>query len=262
MSAVRLSPGSKPAMLFQPTRPADEPDLMRVSAFQRHLESVSSTLSGELSSARMSILGPSLMQDLMRFEREGRETELLEVLAACIRHARSLLVHLQIEDKVIPLTVFPTDWLVHCTMPMPQLLEAPLGDLRVLNLEPPAVRVPGDRQRSFRNDGPSFAPLGPLLWELALRGARDELLPEIAGNAAYRIAPGVELRALNLQGSMASAVQKLQRQTSSLRDISQWPGFDRERAMRMLNGLYLQAGLMVSRTHPAATNEGWKSDSR
>ena len=34
-------------------------------------------------------------------------------------------------------------------------------------------------------------------------------------------------------------------------------GFDRARAMRMLNGLYLQAGLMVSRTHPAATNEGW-----
>jgi hypothetical protein len=29
--------------------------------------------------------------------------------------------------------------------------------------------------------------------------------------------------------------------------------------MRMLNGLYLQAGLMVSRTHPAATNEGWFS---
>jgi hypothetical protein len=32
--------------------------------------------------------------------------------------------------------------------------------------------------------------------------------------------------------------------------------------MRMLNGLYLQAGLMVSRTHPAATNEGWFSGTR
>jgi hypothetical protein len=27
--------------------------------------------------------------------------------------------------------------------------------------------------------------------------------------------------------------------------------------MRLLNGLYLQGGLMVSRTHPAAANEGW-----
>ena len=96
-----------------------------------------------------------------------------------------------------------------------------------------------------------------MLWELALRGSRDDLLPEIAGNAAYRIASGVDLRALKLVGSMGAAVQKLQRQTSSLRDIAQWPGFDRQRAMRMLNALYLQAGLMVSRTHPAATQDGW-----
>jgi hypothetical protein len=35
-----------------------------------------------------------------------------------------------------------------------------------------------------------YAPLGPLLWELSLRGSRDELLPEIAGQAAYRITLG------------------------------------------------------------------------
>ena len=27
--------------------------------------------------------------------------------------------------------------------------------------------------------------------------------------------------------------------------------------MRLLNALYLQSGLIVSRTHPAATNDGW-----
>ena len=54
-------------------------------------------------------------------------------------------------------------------------------------------------------------------------------------------------------------MQRLQRATTNLREISDWPGFDRARAMRMLNGLYLQAGLMVTRTHPAATNEGWFS---
>ncbi len=98
-----------------------------------------------------------------------------------------------------------------------------------------------------------------MLWELALRGSRDQLLPEIAGSAAYRIAPGMDLRALQLTGTLASAAQKLQRNTCSLREIAAWSGFDRERAMRMLNGLYLQAGLMVSRTHPAATNDGWNS---
>jgi hypothetical protein len=64
---------------------------------------------------------------------------------------------------------------------------------------------------------------------------------------------------LELSGSMAEAVARLKRDTINLREMAQWPGFDRERAVRLLNGLYLQAGLMVSRTHPAATNEGWSS---
>ena len=244
-------------MLFDSTRPAGEPDLMRVSVFQRYLDELATTPGAEAISTRLSLLGPSLMQDLMRFEREGRPGEVLEVLAACIRHSRSLLVHLGYEDRVIPVTIFPAEWLVHCPMPMAQFLECPLSDLRVLNVEPAVLRPPGDRQRAPASEGPAWAPLGSLLWELALRGSRDDLLPEIAGNAAYRIAPGVDLRALKLVGSMGAAVQKLQRQTSSLRDIAQWPGFDRQRAMRMLNALYLQAGLMVSRTHPAATRDGW-----
>ena len=244
-------------MLFDSTRPAGEPDLMRVSVFQRYLDELATTPGAEAISTRLSLLGPSLMQDLMRFEREGRPGEVLEVLAACIRHSRSLLVHLGYEDRVIPVTIFPAEWLVHCPMPMAQFLECPLSDLRVLNVEAAVLRPPGDRQRAPASESPSWAPLGSLLWELALRGSRDDLLPEIAGNAAYRIAPGVDLRALKLVGSMGAAVQKLQRQTSSLRDIAQWPGFDRQRAMRMLNALYLQAGLMVSRTHPAATRDGW-----
>jgi hypothetical protein len=105
-----------------------------------------------------------------------------------------------------------------------------------------------------------YSALGPVLWELALRGPRAELLPEIAGQAAYRISPGLNLRRLDLSGSMAEAVARLKRDTSNLRAMAQWPGFDPERAMRLLNGLYLQGGLMVSRTHPAATNEGWTGD--
>jgi hypothetical protein len=50
---------------------------------------------------------------------------------------------------------------------------------------------------------------------------------------------------------------RLKRQTANLRELSRWPGFDRVRAMRLLNGLYLQAGLIVSRTHPNASSESW-----
>lgn len=248
-------------MLFHSTLPAGEPDLMRMSVFQRYLDELATTPGADSLSTRLSLLGPSLMQDLMRFEQEGRPGEVLEVLAACIRHSRSLLIHLGYEDRVIPLTIFPADWLVHCALPIAQFLECPLSDLRVLTVEPAVIRAPAaGRHRAGVN--PPLAPLGAVLWELALRGSRDELLPEIAGNAAYRIAPGVDLRPLKLAGTMSSAVQKLQRQTCSLREISQWPGFDRQRGMRMLNGLYLQAGLMVSRSHPAATNEGWTGGGR
>jgi hypothetical protein len=71
------------------------------------------------------------------------------------------------------------------------------------------------------------------------------------------VSPGLDLTGLNLSGSMLAAVQRLRRETTNLRDLSRWPGFDRERAMRLLNALYLQAGLIVSRTHPNATSESW-----
>jgi hypothetical protein len=56
---------------------------------------------------------------------------------------------------------------------------------------------------------------------------------------------------------IASCINRLRRQTCNLREICAMPGIDRGRAARMLNAVYLQAGLIVSRTHPAATNEGW-----
>ena len=48
----------------------------------------------------------------------------------------------------------------------------------------------------------------------------------------------------------------------NLREICAMPGMDRTRAMRLLNALYLQAGLIVSRTHPVATNDSWFGSSR
>lgn len=249
-------------MMFESTLPFGEPELMRASAFQRYLDDEARHGDAHLSTTRLSTLSPSLMSDLMRFEQDGQGGGAIEVLAACIRHARKLLIHLQAREKVVPLTVFPLEHLVHSPMPMAQLLQMPLGELSVLHVEHALLRAPGDRVRSMVGEAQHYSALAPLLWELALRGARDTLLPEIAGQAAYRISPGLNLRNLALAGSMAAAVQRLKRETTNLREIAKWPGFDRERAMRMLNGLYLQAGLMVSRTHPAATNEGWASSQR
>ncbi len=254
-----------PQTMFETTLPFGAPDLMRASAFQRYLDDLDRVGDGDAGGTRLSSLSPSLMQDLQRFEqgsRSGVGLEVLEVMAACVRHARDLLVHLQDEARVVPLTLFPTERLAHCPVPMERLLAGRLTELRVLHVEPAVLRPLGHADRALVGEREHYAPLGPLLWELALRGAREDLLPEISGMAAYRIAPGVDLDGLPVSGSLAQAIPRLKRATTNLREISEWPGFDRARATRLLNALYLQAGLMVSRSHPAATNEGWFSGSR
>jgi hypothetical protein len=248
--------------MFQPPPPpADSDGLMRVSDFHRYLENAPHD--GDSSGTRLSSLNPSLMQDLIRFERShppGDGLEVLEVLAAATRHGRAVLIHMQLDYRVIPLTVFPLDRLAHIPIRMPKLLEMRLPDLRVLHVEPARLRPLGDPDPSRIGLPAHYARLSPLLWELALRGAREALLPEIAGSAAYRIAPGADLGELDLTGSLADAVIRLRRDSANLTEIAGWPGFDRERAMRLLNGLYLQAALMISRTHPAAANPDWRSE--
>lgn len=243
--------------MFESTLPLGAPDLMRVSVFQRHLDEM--VRSGDLDSAstRLSSLSPSMMQDLLRFERNGRQSEVLEVMAASVRHARNLTIHLEDESRVLPLTVFPRERLVHCPLAIDGWIDQRINDVQVLHVEPAMLQPLGHPDPLRRGDAEHYAPLGPLLWELAMRGNRDELLPEIAGAAAYRISPSVNLAGLSLSGSLAAAVNRLKRQTTNLREMAEWPGFDRARAMRLLNALYLQAGLMITRTHPAATNESW-----
>jgi hypothetical protein len=206
---------------------------------------------------RLGALSTSLLQELERFEQShprGEGLDLLEALAAAVRHRRPVLLQLQLGYRVIPMTVRPVEREVHTGLPMARLLEWRLAGLIVLSVEPePAVAAAAAGASAGTAAEPVWIePLGPWMWELALRGGREALLPEIAGPAAYRVTPGADLRSLALSGSLAAAVARLQRETSSLHEIATWPGFDRERAQRMLNGLYLQAALRVTRSHPAA----------
>lgn len=238
--------------MFPPTQPNDNA-LMRVSDFQRqHADDTAEANPADTGTTRLSALNPSLLQDLQRFERQQRPGEgldVLEVLAAALRHGRALLLHLQLDYRVIPLIARPGEHQLQCPLSLSQLLALRLPDLRVLRVEP---APPADAPHPADEPPLHTESLGQLLWELALRGAREELLPEIAGVAAYRVTPGADLSTLDLSGSLAAAVARLRQQTSPLREIAGWPGFDRGRAMRMLNGLYLQAALMVTRTHPGA----------
>jgi hypothetical protein len=244
--------------MFHSTLPAGASELMRVSDFRRYLRQLHADRA-ESSGTRLSSLTPSLLQDLMRFEREGQNHDLLEVVAAALRHGRNLLVHLGLGEHVIPLTVFAAARLAHSPLPADRLLATRLQALQVLQVEPAVLPAPGDRARTRLRDQPLYCPLGPLTWAMALRGARETLLPELCGPVAYRLTPGADLGLLGLTGTGAAAVERLRRDGCTLREMAAWPAFDRERAARMLNGLYLQSTLIISRAHPAATNEFWRN---
>ena len=229
--------------------------LPRVSDFQRRLRAAASGGMGGLGGldgtsdaggTLQSTLGRSMLLDLQRFEAQaGPGLEALQVVAAAVRHARPLRMLLQHDGLVLPLTVLPRERVVHAPLPLAQWGLLRWSTLEVLQVEPAAPDAELTRQDHL-------APLGVVLWALALHGARAELLPEIAGPVAYRIAASTDLSALDLGQPLAAAMARLRRQTTPLRELSLWPGLSRERAMRLLNGIYLQAGLIVTRSHPAA----------
>jgi hypothetical protein len=242
--------------MFESTILLGEPELIRVSAFERYLHEPGGPRAlGEVAQGGFRLaLSPSLLADLGRFEHAGQASETLEVLAACVRHSQQVLIHLQMGDMVVPLTVFPLERLVHCAISLERLLEQRPTELRVLYVEPAVLHALGDQAATLVGEHQHYQQLRPMLWEMALRGPRATLLPEIAGHAAYRVALGLDLGDLRVGGAVLAAVQRLQRVSISLRDLAEWPGFDAERAARLLNALYLQAGLIVSRTSPAANS--------
>ena len=60
--------------------------------------------------------------------------QVLEVLAACMRHSRPIAIYLQSDDVVVPLTVFPLEHLAHAPIPMQRFMALPLANLVVLRV--------------------------------------------------------------------------------------------------------------------------------
>jgi hypothetical protein len=237
-----------PQNLPEPPPPPHKPVLRTVDL---------DSLADDAPATRLSDLSASLLQDLQRFGAEGApRTELIEVLAACVRHTQALDIVMRYAQRTLSLTVFPLDKLAHSVVPMAEFVAGDLARIDVLQVEPARIARPGPRHLAADSRG-QFGALATLMWEAALRGSRDTLLPELAGQAAYRIAPGALLHGLRIPGAMANSIVRLRRQTCNLREIAEWPGLNVPRATRLINALYLQSALIVSRTHPAATNEGW-----
>lgn len=234
--------------MFPSTQPSSDTPRRRVGDRLRDMAQQSRRRDAEAGSTRLESLNPSLLQDLQRFAPAYRPDEgldLLEVLAGAMRHHSALQLHLQDDGRLLTLAVLPARRLLRWALPAPPWQALPLADLRVLRVA--AIDAEG---ADVAASGDHEFDLSCMLWELALRGARGALLPEIAEPATYRVTPGVNLELLAPTSPLAAAVQRLQGPTTPLRDIAGWPGFDRDRAIRLLNALYLQSALIVTRSHP------------
>lgn len=231
-------------------RDLDDSTLWNVSDFERMWAETGN--SGFVRLDPTATLSSSLMGDLRGLRREQRSNDVLDVVAACIRYRESALVLLRHNDLVWPVTLFPQRNLYHLARPIIDSLEAGNLDLQVMAVEPPGLRLPRFENLNGVADKPSYRPLPPLLWALALNVPRAQLLPEIGGHAAYRLSADFASGSEAMSGALGPALRRLRLQVASLEDIGHWPGMGKDRATRLLNGVYLQGGLTVLRTHRAA----------
>ena len=238
----------------------DPSDLWRISDFRRARSEGRFEL--EASPGRATLLPTTLLADLRRIRSDPMTSDVLEVIAACLRHHEPALLYLEQGQFVWPVTLFPREALYHS----PRSAEAmaatfALSQLRLVSAEPPGVRPPGSILVERVASPEKYHPLAGLVWTVALHGPRAMLLSEINGRAAYRVVAAHNARELPpLKGAISSTISRLEQRSSSLGEMARWPGMSIERASRILNALYLSGMLLVSRAHPAArdTSTGWR----
>ena len=232
--------------------------LWRISAFER------ARAAGEGSPGvgfdRPTLLPTTLMADLQRLQANPAANDVLEVIAACLRNREAALLYLAHGPYVWPVTLFPTQQLYHSPVDVSDIAaETSLARLTLISAEPPGVLPPGHHRHERVAASDKYRPISALLWAVALNGPRDQVLAEIGGKAAYRLAGRIEDLPHAL-GALLPAAVRLRHDSASLRDIAAWPGMSPQRAARLLNALYLTGGLMVTRSHPAARDQpaGWR----
>ena len=231
-------------------RDFEDSTLWRISAFER--ERTDPGQSGFTSLQRL--LPFSLLARLRSVERITAPDDVMEVVGACMRQRDDVLLLLNHLDLVWPVTLFPMANLYHSPQPIIDTLHAGPRAVRVISVEPPGLRRPA----AWPPWDAGFRPLAPLLWALALGVQGAVLLHDIGGRAAYRAGSDADVA---LPGALGPALQRLRQGCASLQDIAGWPGMDRQRAARLLNGLYLQGSLITLRTHPAARDSGGRDAS-
>lgn len=229
---------------------APDPELWRISAFQRVMGELETFDEGTHEAVGITALSSSLRADLAVSDGStASKSDLLETIAACLRHTQNVALHLSLGDYVVPITMFPRDRLYHTPQAANGWLQGPIDRLRLLQIEPAVLHPPGHRRTELIGNTALYHPLDPLLWRLALQGPRQSLLSEIDGPALYHVAAyfNIAPAAIALSQPQQQSLRRLQQEGMSLADLSEAPGMDARAAAQLLNALYLQGGLITHR---------------
>jgi hypothetical protein len=188
-----------------------------------------------------STLSPSLREDLLRFADAGAEIELLPAIAASVRHAKSVLMGLDLQGLRIVASIHPRQQIFRAPLDLSALSPAECRALKLVHVEPQA-RAADEAGRDT-----SSGPLRPLLWRLAMHGPRVDLLPEVQGPVRYRLAFGAALKGLEIAPEFGAVLARLKSSPLGLDELVAGSGLGRGVLQRLLNALYLQSGLMIVR---------------
>ena len=194
-------------------------------------------------------LSASLLSDLQRFADERVGTQLLIVVAACLRHARPLSVHLQHGHSVVALSLFPREHLYHSSVDFASLTPLELSQLQMLRVQPQVSLDSAGSQRQPIAES-ELRPLRPMLWRLAMYGATSDLLPEISGRARFRVTPGAIPAELLVDERVQALLERMRGRPASLDELAATTTLERAQLRRLINALYLQSGLMITRSFP------------
>lgn len=204
-----------------------------------------------------SVLSPDMLDALRRLDADDGGSELLEVVALCLRLKEPMLLTIAVGRWAWPITLYPEHGLYRAPIdwscaPPPGLARAQLLDCGPALLAPPRLAGPQ------RGTPPNHYPLAGLTWTLALLGPRTTPLRTLARTERFRTITRTTTRTTppaatrdaaepgwRLPGALGSAVARLAGSSASLGEVARWPGLDRARASRLLNGLFLDERLIL-----------------
>lgn len=187
-------------------------------------------------------LSPSLLLDLKRFAQDPAEADLLAVVAASVRHGKPLSLALELDEQPLLLTLHPQRQIYYGSRDLCSLADEALARVKMLRVEPDADT------KDLLEGRAHIGSLRPMLWHLALRGAQSQLLPEIAGPVRCRLALGISLNGLPINGMTKRLIERMKGAPVSVGDLMDGNLQGRVAIQRVWNALYLQSALMVSRS--------------